>query len=301
MKPPRLLPAVLLVLSLTAACGLPPGRVTLALLGDIILGRGVTPSAEALAYLAPELHRADLALANLESPLSGNGLRGAAPIPYNLCAPAERAAFLSDWGLDLLSLANNHALDCGPDGIGQTRAALAAAGLTGLPPGTPVFETVRGLRLAFLAFDDVSVPLDPAAASAVVHAAAAGGTHVVVLIHWGAEYQGGADARQRTLAQVFAAAGADLVVGSHPHVLQPAEWIENGGRKTLVLYSLGNALFDQPGLPDTRQSALVVVTLGTSGAASARSVPFAIDVPDSRVTAPDAQTAARVRSELDLP
>jgi hypothetical protein len=68
-----------------------------------------------------------------------------------------------------------------------------------------------------------------------------------------------------------------------------------------VLYSLGNALFDQPGLADTRQSALVLVTLDTRGVQSARAVPFVIDVPVSRLVAPDAETAKQIHLNLGLP
>jgi hypothetical protein len=324
-----------------SSCQPQPPTVTLAFLGDISLGRGVDPAPASLAYLAPELRRADLALANLESPLGTDaygrsdpsaGLRQAQPggshrpgVPkgrfavlpggqalhpddYNLCAPAGRAGNLSDWGLDLLSLANNHRLDCGPDGPDGTRAALESAGLASLGPGSgPVYRTVNGLRLAFLAFDDVSAPLDARAATAAIRAARATGAQVVVAVHWGNEYQGGADDRQKFLAGQFAAAGAALVWGTHPHVLQPAEWIkppagsQPAGGSTLVLYSLGNALFDQPGLADTRRSALVVVEMGRRGVQSVRLVPFVIDVGRSRVVAPDAATAAIIRDRLNLP
>jgi poly-gamma-glutamate capsule biosynthesis protein CapA/YwtB (metallophosphatase superfamily) len=123
----------------------------------------------------------------------------------------------------------------------------------------------------------------------------------VVLIHWGAEYQAGPTDRQKALAQRFAQAGAALVVGTHPHVLQPAEWIRTARGKTLVLYSLGNALFDQPGLPDTRQSALALVSLDASGVRSVQVVSFVIDVAGSRLVAPDAETARQIHGRLDLP
>jgi len=276
--------------------------VTLALLGDINLGRGVSPTSASLAYLTPELRRADLALANLESPLGESDGTIAPTGGYDLCAPATRAPLLADWGLDLLSLANNHALDCGPDGLAQTRAALASAGLTALDPNPrPVYRTVKGLRLAFLAFDDISSPVNTQAAVGLIRAARSTGAVVTVAVHWGNEYQGGADDRQRSLARQFAAAGAALVWGAHPHVIQPAEWIQTGSQKTLVLYSLGNALFDQPGLADTRRSALVLVKINRDGVQSARSVSFTIDVAHNRVVAPDDSSAAIIRDRLNIP
>ncbi len=320
------------VIAFLTACSSRPPTVTLAFLGDVNLGRGVTPSSASLSYLAPELRAADLALANLESPLS--------PAPpsegtgYNLCTFSSRARFLSGWGLDLLSLANNHDLDCGADGLSQTTSALAAAGLTALLPGfTPSYINIHGLRLAFLAIDDVSSPLDADAADAAIRTAAGFGAQVIVGVHWGEEYQGGADERQQFLANRFVEAGAALVWGTHPHVLQPAGWIvpsfsdannpssaagserrpplplrgpmgrENSrqARKALVLYSLGNALFDQEGLADTRRSALVLVQVDISGVQSARAVPFVIDVRHSQAVEPDAETAAKILDRANLP
>jgi poly-gamma-glutamate capsule biosynthesis protein CapA/YwtB (metallophosphatase superfamily) len=84
-------------------------------------------------------------------------------------------------------------------------------------------------------------------------------------------------------------------------VLQPAAWIETTQGKTLVLYSLGNALFDQGGLADTRRSALVMVTLDADGVTSVRIVPFEIDVVHSRVVQPDAETVEKIQDRLNLP
>ncbi len=310
-----IVPCLLLVL--LVSCSASPQTVTLALLGDINLGRGVTPSTGSLAFLAPRLRSADLALANLESPLSPSPSTDGAG--YNLCTSSDRARFLSVWGLDLVSLANNHSLDCGPDGRSQTASALAAAGLTPLiPDPKPYSVTIHGLRLAFLAFDDVSAPLDAEAADTAIRDAAATGALVVVGVHWGTEYQGGEDERQRSLAAGFVAAGAALVWGTHPHVLQPAEWIgpssstaispsptAGSGRRpplrALIFYSLGNALFDQEGLADTRRSVLVLVTLDASGVVSARAVPFVIDVLHSQAVEPDAETAAKILDRINLP
>jgi poly-gamma-glutamate synthesis protein (capsule biosynthesis protein) len=173
----------------------------------------------------------------------------------------------------------------------------------------PVYREVNGLHLAFLAFEDISSPLDEDAAEQAIHSSRLTGALVVVSIHWGMEYQGGASNRQKYLAQEFAFAGAALIWGHHPHVLQPAEWIGAqpfGGSKpsqgcTLVLYSLGNALFDQVGLDDTRRSALVMVTLDADGVTSIRTVPFKIDVVNSRIVQPDAGTVKKIQDKLNLP
>jgi len=289
----------LLFISL-AACQPKTTTVTLALLGDLMLGRGVDPKPDSLAYLTPDLSAADLALANLESPLAP--ILPESDSTYNLCASSVRANLLPAWGFDLLSLANNHSFDCGPDGPVETRSALEAVGINSIGPGLePVYREVNGLQLAFLAFEDVALPLDTNAAVQAIRSARATRAVVIVSVHWGAEYQGGASDRQKFLAQEFAEAGAALIWGHHPHVLQPAAWIETTQGKTLVLYSLGNALFDQGGLDDTRQSALVVVMLDADGVTSVSNVPFVIDVVNSRVVQPDAGTVEKIQDRLNLP
>jgi poly-gamma-glutamate synthesis protein (capsule biosynthesis protein) len=289
------------------SCQPSPATVTLVLLGDLMLGRGVQPAENSLTYLAPELQSADLAIANLESPLTYHAPSAGPSSGYNLCAQAPSAKWLAAWGLDLVALANNHRYDCGPEGSVETASLLSNLGLGAIGPGPePLMRQVNGLKLAFFSFDDVLSPLDGAAAASLIHSARAEGALVIVSVHWGLEYQGGASERQKSLAQQFAQAGAALVIGTHPHVLQPAEWIKPGtrgtvSRDTLVLYSLGNALFDQPGLPDTRQSALVLVKLDAGGVSSAHAVPFIIDVPHSRVVAPDEQSSHQILNRLHLP
>ena len=294
---------LLVILMLLASC-LPARRtVTLALLGDLMVGRAVNPDPASLSYLSPGLKAADLTLANLESPLApGAGMVVPTNGDYNLCAPSAEADLFPIWHLDMLSLANNHRFDCGPDGVADTLMALTTRGITPVGPGPqPVYRQIDGLKLAFLAFDDILAPIAAPAAMQAIQSARASGAVVVVYVHWGMEYQSGATDRQKTLARQFADAGATLVVGSHPHVLQPAGWITTAQGKPLVLFSRGNALFDQAGLPDTRQSALVLVTLDSQGVRSVQVTPFEIDPAGSRILPPDPQVAAQIRLKLALP
>lgn len=294
-----------------AACEPAGHTVTLALLGDLMVGRDVHPTAASLAYLTPSLKAADLSLANLESPLTPSPAHTTVESVYDLCASASQAALFPIWGLDMLTLANNHSLDCGEDGVGDTIRAVSGAGLVPVGPGAiPVYREVNGLKLAFLAFDDVLSAIDKAVASQLIREARASGAVVIVAVHWGAEYQHGPTDRQEYLARQFSGAGAALIVGTHPHVLQRAEWIRSfttAGVQpglplgTLVLYSLGNALFDQHGLAGTRQSALVMVTLDEQGVKSTRIVPFALRVVESRIIAPDGETVNIIRDQLKLP
>ncbi len=261
-----------------------PPEVTLALLGDIMLGRGVAAAHRtqeswetALRYLAPHLASADLALANLESPITMAPLIGAS---FDLRAAPLGLQALAVSGLDLLSVANNHIMDSGQPGLEDTQAALRRAGLTPLGPGlAPVWRTVNGLRLAFLAFDDVASPVDLDAAVRAVTQAKEQGALPVVSIHWGREFRPGPEARQEQIAQALANAGVVLIWGHHPHVLQPLDWVKGEGRPgpALVAYSLGNALFDQLTPPDARRSALILVRIGATGVKSVKAYPFWID------------------------
>ena len=285
--------------------------VTLALLGDISLARGVQPDADSFSALAAQLYSADLAFANLESPLDQDWSaeeQATSALSYNLCAPAENAKMLKAWGLDLLSLANNHALDCNPDGLTQTMAALESQKLIGIgfpringAMSSPYQQKVNGLSLAFLAFDDVTQPIDIEAAAAEVQSAKNQGALVVVSVHWGTEYQAGASPRQKEVAQALAQAGASLIWGHHPHVLQPSEWIETENGSTLVFYSLGNALFDQYGLADTSRSALILAKLDAHGIVDVQVVPFVIDAINSRVILADLSTEQKILQRLNLP
>jgi poly-gamma-glutamate capsule biosynthesis protein CapA/YwtB (metallophosphatase superfamily) len=282
-----------------------PGLVTLALLGDVILGRGVHPHTKTFNYIEPFLLSADLAMANLESPLTKGEL--VTNSPYPLCAPPERTHFLSDAGFDLLSIANNHRLDCGLYGYMGTKTYLKQNGMEPIPAGLiTVYREVNGVKLAFLAIN-ATTKIQSESLLKAITAARKQGAVVVVSIHWGDEYSVEPNKFQRALARQMAEAGAALIWGHHPHVLQPVEWIEipcdvlNPARvcqKTLVLYSLGNALFDQYGLPDTRQSALVMVEVSQNGVQEMHTIPFVIDEPHSKLIAADDETAKKILERL---
>ena len=285
--------------------------VTLALLGDISLARSVQPDADSFSALAAQLNSADLALANLESPLDQDWSakqQTTSASSYNLCAPAENVKMLKAWGVDLLSLANNHALDCSLDGLTQTMAALEGQNLSGIGSpnidgaiGEPYYRKVNGLSLAFLAFDDVTQPIDIEAAAAMVRTAKEQGSLVIVSVHWGAEYQPSPSPRQKEIGQALAQAGAALIWGHHPHVLQPSEWIETDNGSSLVFYSLGNALFDAYGLADTSRSALILVKVDGHGIVDVQVVPFVIDAINSRVIPADLSTEQKILQRLNLP
>src|SRR5512140_1528720 len=186
---------IVIALSLLALTGCQAGgtspvpSVTLALLGDVMLGRDLHPSHETFTYLQPSLASADLALANLESPLTDEPVETGSA--YALCAPPANVKVLAQAGFDYLSLANNHRLDCGEKGIRETQSTLTVAGLGFIgPEPEPVYCAVNGIRLGFLAFD-ATAAFDVEAAAQAVRSARETGALVIVSIHWGAEYQSG--------------------------------------------------------------------------------------------------------------
>ena len=262
--------------------------------GDVMLGRGVSGEPQPLAAVAPWLRAADLALGNLEGVVAP----GYTPLPdqpdepalqpYRLYAPPSAVTALRQAGFDVLGLANNHTLDLGPAGLGETVARLQAAklGAVGAGPNTtaayqPLIRQVGEVRLAFLAFNAVPDPgsgltqtgaspgdeswtqarWDGAQAVAAIAAARAQANVVIVSVHWGYEYGTRADPAQQDAAQAMLEAGADLVIGHHPHVVQGFHIIVgspdgSARRDQVVAYSLGNFVFDQE--RDETQQGLVL-------------------------------------------
>ena len=260
--------------------------LTLAAVGDVTFGDGV---ATAIARhgprwpwrsVAPALRAADLALANLEGAVSTRG----APVPGKLYTfrgpPSALRAAASFAGLDVVSLANNHSLDYGRTAFLDTIANAGRFGLRTVGGGSSLTRARRpaivkrgGLRVAFLGFSDVRplgfdagagrprpVPPFPELVRADVRAARRRADVVVAYFHWGIERATVPTRRQRDLAETALGAGATVVLGAHPHVLQP---IERRGRR-LVAWSLGNFVFAAHS-PATTRTGILRIRLGARG------------------------------------
>jgi len=178
-------------------------------------------------------------------------------------------------GFDVITTATNHARDCGLvrgcayESLLETRTNLLGAGIQPVGTGVdlagalaPVVLNVKGLRIAFLGLSGIAflglsgidaslwagpdtpgtAPLDQKAYTSAVQAAAAEADVVVALPHWGQEYKNELSWLQITHAEALAAAGADLIVGNHPHRAQAVETLPSGA---VVAYALGNFVFDQ--------------------------------------------------------
>jgi hypothetical protein len=247
-----------------------PAKVVLVAVGDILMHQDVKTVAQQKGgfvflweELLPLFQGADLVFGNLETPVAP--LLGQPGRPYLFNAPEGLPEALKRSGFTLLSTANNHAYDQGSRGFVETRTRLEVAGLITLGSGkdqagasAPKYVERNGIRIAFLAWTDllnqrlnrpgqgpwVNV-LDPALAVAAVRAARQQADIVVVSLHWGVEDRHEPTVRQRETAARLFEAGADLILGHHPHVLQPLEVQESGGRRVAVAYSLGNFISNQ--------------------------------------------------------
>jgi poly-gamma-glutamate capsule biosynthesis protein CapA/YwtB (metallophosphatase superfamily) len=249
----------------------PSMRVNLEAVGDIMLARLVGEQVLAqgpeivFAGVQSELDSADVLVGNLECALTSNGI--AQPKRYTFAAPPETTQSLSLAGFDVLSLANNHAMDFGYPGLMETQNNLDQYGIASMGAGaneieahTPVIIERNGLRMAFLAYMDVPTEnagfnartwiataqnpgvawADPGQITSDVAAARLLSDVVVVLLHSGYENTTTVAIGQREQAHAAIDAGASLVVGSHSHILQAVELYHGG----LIAYSLGNFVFD---------------------------------------------------------
>lgn len=252
----------------SAAPPSPPGTITLLLAGDLMLGRGVAPiaSRDADGVFRDVRHvvrGADVAMANLESPLTRRPHTAANP--HALEADPSLADLVAAAGFDVLSLANNHAGDAGRESIIDTVFAVEDAGMEGVGVGSdeadalmPVFLERHGVRIGVLAFDATGAGLaadqqagvalwEPGAARVAVEHTASDADVVVVSVHGGIEYLPEPDPRMARIAQQLVSWGADVVWGHGPHVVQPVTTVVDEDRVGVVATSLGNFLFDQRG------------------------------------------------------
>lgn len=251
--------------------------VELVAVGDVMLGRGVAETpADPFAAVTSWLAAADLTLGNLEGVIVAGGTARAAPPdgpqPYILHMPTTAADTLRTAGFDLLGQANNHSLDYGAAGLAETAERLQTAGITPFGLGETVLREVDGVRLAFLAFNMVNGephPWDVTRATAAVAAARETADAVIVSMHWGYEYHLRADPAQVSAAEAMVAAGADVIVGHHPHVVQGVA----AGEQTFVAYSLGNFVFDQA-QEETRQGLALRLFVDTQGLRAVQALPL---------------------------
>lgn len=242
-------------------------RWTLVFGGDTLFTRPVRRSARTpFARVLPALDTSDLAIVNLETALTERGTIQAKS--YTFRSPPEFSEVLKDAGIDVVSLANNHTLDFGTVGLLDTLENLDAAGVGRVGAGHTITEALTpfvvdrgGVRIAILGASQI-IPAATWVAQSTRPGISSAGKHVldvntervlvavreshkradvvVVVMHWGIEGDPCPSAVQRRLAKELHAAGASIVLGAHPHVLQPIEF----SGTNLTAFSLGNFIWD---------------------------------------------------------
>ncbi len=278
------------------------GGITIAAVGDILLHSAL----QARGYASPDgfrdiwrlaepyLARADIAYANLEGPTAPGVTRGFAPVAdpgpvldgrvyssyprFNYHPRIARQ--LAAAGFDIVSTANNHAMDRGTLGADRTIAALNAARLpfagTVAAGAARQFVTQIQTRAGVVAFIacsyDTNGIADPhrqvllcyrdrAELLGLIAAAARVAAAVIVTPHWGQEYSHTPDEQQKALARAMAAAGATAIIGAHPHVIQPWVWLPSPQGRSLAIYSTGNFVSGQLQSLSTRTGLLAWLEL----------------------------------------
>ncbi|MBN9422728.1 MAG: CapA family protein [Candidatus Accumulibacter sp.] len=275
--------AVATALALTAvAARAEPVRFGFA--GDIMLddgpGRTIAAGGDPLAPFAARLRDADFTIGNLECPIATGG-RALANKIYTFRAH-PRVLPLLKGRFDALAVANNHSGDYGRAAFVETLEHLERAGIPYVGGGrdlaaahAPLWVERGGLRIAILAYNEfkprsfeagpdwpgVAWSEDSRVIGEIRAARAAGADLVIPFMHWGWEREAAPGERQRQLARAMIDAGADVVVGGHPHVTQGAEYY----RGRLIVYSLGNFVFDGFAEPEAKRGWLLRLTLDRSG------------------------------------
>jgi len=215
-------------------------------------------------HLKPYFSAADLAVINLEHSLAGPPYAG---YPQ-FSSPDESIIDIKDAGFDLVATANNHSLDRGKYGLERTLSVLDSIGLKhfGIYRDTvekrlnyPFIIEKNGIKIVFLNYTygtnmlveeapNIVNRIDSAQILADIRKAQQmSPDFIIAFMHWGSEYENKENAKQRELAQFMALNGVNLIIGSHPHVVQPLGKIYVPGYKdsVLVIYSLGNFISNQ--------------------------------------------------------
>lgn len=225
--------------------------------------------------IADFLKGADITFGNLEGPISARGTKVGSI--YFFRADPRAIEGLLYAGFDVLSIANNHIWDYGADAVRDTLTIVKNASLGVIGGGAdyqeahkPLIKEAKGIKVAFLGYTDLISPslgsktakpaiafMDIEQAIVDIKEARTLADLVVVSLHWGNEYETVHGRDQEKIAKALIDAGAQLIIGHHPHVVQAVE--EYGGG--YIAYSLGNFVFDQNFSPETRRSLILKVVV----------------------------------------
>ncbi len=260
--------------------------IILMAVGDIMLDRGVKYMIDKygngdfnfiFADIKKELSKADILFGNLEGPISSRGLRVGSIYSFRF-SPTSTLA-LKNVGFDVVSIANNHMFDYQAVALGDTMINLQKAGIDFVGAGNNETEAfslkikeIQGTKIGFLGFENLGpanwkagvdktgmawIGWDFAKVKEIITQSKQQVDILAVSLHAGVEYQPLPDNFQKAFDKMAIDAGADLVLGHHPHVSQPLEKYNNGW----IVYSLGNFIFDQYFSKETMEGGLLKVEI----------------------------------------
>lgn len=233
---------------------------TLVATGDVIPARSVNYKTLthkdftwAWKNIASITKSGDITVINLESPLIEN-----CPIineGFIFCGDKRHIEGLEYAGVDVVTLANNHIGNYGKDGIDETIRLLRSRGIdvTGINEEPPI-RTIKNIRVGFLAYNDIGSPeegvswADTSVMEKEIQKLRNNVDVLVVSMSWGEEYTATPSVRQKELAHFIINSGADLILGNHPHWIEPPETYKG----KYIMYAHGNTIFDQMWSEETK-------------------------------------------------
>lgn len=250
------------------------------------------------------LENDEFTLANLECTFSDQALGSSSLFQFR--APTSYAEILKHGSVEYVTLGNNHTYDFGEQGLTDTKAALDSAGVSWAGPGeSKVYTTEHGLKIGVYCPGWTGLS-ERNITSGIEELKQAGADLIIMSAHWGSEGSYAVTASQQSFAHIAIDAGADIVFGTHPHVLQRTETYHDG----YIFYSLGNWSFGGNTAPRDRDTAIAQVTItretdGTVALKDFSLIPCCLSstngVNDYRPTpyAQDSEEYKRAMSKLD--
>ncbi|MGE5701957.1 MAG: CapA family protein [Clostridia bacterium] len=294
--------------------------VTLSFAGDTIMTGHVETLLKQKGFDYPFLYTStlfkqdDVTIVNLETPVTTKGTP-AANKEYVYKSPPEAIPAMKAAGIDLVNLANNHSMDQGVDGLLDTFAALDknaieyfGAGADAARAYAPVLLERNGIKMAFFGFSRVvpevswyagknkpgiAVSYDPARAVEAIRSVRDDVDLVIVIAHWGKEKVDMPVDHQHELSRAYIDAGADLVIGGHPHVLQGFEQYES----KWIAYSLGNFIFTRAAEPKTWETMVLQATCTKQCACTLKMLPYHAEL--GQAVPMDKENGAKLRQRIE--
>lgn len=247
-----------------------PATITISAVGDLMFHQGnlnnaYNPKTQTynftgfLEYVKPYLMKSDLTIGNFETVTAGSALGYTSYPSFN--TPDAVFPALADAGFDVLSTANNHCLDRGINGLIRTIQKIQANKMSNIGSSADggskyTIQEVNGIKIGILAYSSffngndkklnatqqkyISKTDEKRIKSDIEAIKAKGTDAVIVFMHWGNEYMREPDSTQVSLAKKIFSWGADIILGSHPHVIQKSEIVKVNGKNKFIIYSMGN-------------------------------------------------------------